>query len=603
MIISALSEYYDQLRHEHSDEVGEPGWALIKISYLLVLDQDGQLIDIIPAEDKKGWMKHLPEQSGRSGKSPHPYLLADNSSYLLGIDDEDKPERSIQRFSAAKEAHLAVFSTVQSDAARVLCKFFNTWNPDSALENEAVHRVGGNALRSGGNMSFIFQHCDIADDEAVKVAYEKYRSHSSGDAPIMQCLDSGELEPVARLHPTIKGVVGGESSGTRLVSFNERAFESYGREKEQGLNAPVSKDAAFKYTTALNYLVRDDLHHVRIGDSTVVYWAEREDTKATAVMALMMGNPAAKARLEAESLGRTEDESIRTVMQALSHGKLADVEGLDPNTTFYVLGLAPNGPRLSVRFFVRNSFGNMLENLRKHYERLHVVHSDQARNYLTPYQLLRAADNPKTKKPVIAPELGAALMQSILTDAPYPESLYENMLLRIRATRDDEDKKTGRKTYRIAYERAAFIKAYLIKNVGLYKEGTMETLDTTRDEVAYALGRLFWTLEDLQHTVSPEINTTINDRYFNAAVATPSRVFPSLLKTAQDHYSKLKRTSPGLAYTIDQKIQEETALVKTFPKTLSNEAQGDFILGYYHQKNADIQERKQRKLDKEAINA
>lgn len=597
MIISALSEYYDQLREEHPDEVAEPGWAKIKISFLLELSADGRLVNIIPAEDKKGWMKRAPERVKRSsGIAAN--LLADNSTYLLGVDNKGKPERAKQCFEAAKDIHLEALSSVSSKAGRALYLFFETWDPECALENDAVAHAGDDLL-SGGNLSFVFQQLDIADDKAVIAACDAYLSHPSDDDTVMRCLDSGEPEPVARLHPPIKGVFGGQSSGSSLVSFNERAFESYGHEKEQGLNAPVSKDAAFKYTTALNYLIRDDLHHVRIGDSTVVYWAERGDAAATTVMALMMGNQSALERLAAENSDRTVDESIHTVMKALSRGRLADIDGIDPDATFYVLGLAPNAARLSVRFFVRNSFGNMLESLRKHYERLRIVHSDQASDYLTPYQLLRAADNPKTKKPVIAPELGAALMQSILTDAPYPESLYENMLLRIRATRDDDDEGTRK----ITYARAAFIKAYLIKNVGLYKEGTMETLDTTRDEVAYALGRLFWTLEDLQHTVSPEINTTINDRYFNAAVATPSRVFPSLLKTAQDHYSKLKRTSPGLAYTIDQKIQEETALVETFPKTLSNEAQGDFILGYYHQKNSDIQERKQRKLDKEAINA
>ena len=597
MIISALSEYYDQLRREHPGEVAEPGWSRIKISYLLVLSQDGELVNVVPAEDKKGWTKRVPERVKRSsGIAAN--LLADNSSYLLGVDNKGKPERSRRCFEAAREAHLEAFSSASSEAARALCAFFNEWEPDLAFENEAVCRAG-DGLLSGGNLSFVVGGLDLADDDAIAVAWDEYRERPSSDDAVMRCLDTGERQPVARLHPAIKGVYGGQSSGSSLVSFNAQAFESYGHDGGQGLNAPVSQDAAFKYTTSLNYLISDDMHHVRIGDATVVYWADRKDDVASSVMSLMMGSPAAKAKLEEAGGNESVDASIDAIMQALSRGKLADIDGLDGDATFYVLGLAPNAARLSVRFFVRNSFGGMLANLCKHYERLRVEHADRSSDYLTPYQLLRAADNTNAKKPVIAPELGGALMQSILTDSPYPESLYENMLLRIRATRDDEEKGARK----ITYARAAFIKAYLIKNAKLYKEGTMETLDTERNEVAYALGRLFWTLEDLQHVANPGVNTTINDRYFDAAVATPSRVFPALLRTAQDHYGKVKRNHPGWEKAYDENIREETAMVESFPKTLSNEAQGDFILGYYHQKNHDIQERAQKKQEKEAANA
>lgn len=593
MIVSALADYYDQLCRERPGEVAEPGWSKIKISHLLVISEKGELLNIIPAPDKHGWTKRVPERVKRSsGIAPN--LLADTSSYLLGIDGKDNPERAKRCFEAAKEAHLETFSSVDSDAARAVCAFFESWDPDSAMEDENVQREEGGLL-AGGNLSFVLEGEDVADDEAISAAWNARHRSASDEDVVMRCLDTGEFEPVARLHPSVKGVYGGQSSGSSLVSFNSAAFESYGHEGGQGLNAPVSKDGAFKYTTALNFLMQSDTHHVRIGDTTVVYWADCNDEACTSLMSLMLGNLPPKAKEESGG-NKAVDESIGTVMRALSRGRLADVEGLDPDATFYVLGIAPNAARLSIRFFVRNSFGAMLENVRHHYERTAIVHFGQLRDYLTPYQLVSAADNPKAKNPVITSELGGALLQSILTDTAYPESLYENMLLRIRATSDDKDKGTQK----VTYARAAFIKAYLIKNAKLYQEGTMETLNTERDEIAYSLGRLFWTLEDLQHSVNPNVNTTINDKYFNAAVATPSRVFPSLLTTAQDHLNKLARTKPNWAYAYDEKIRSEMENIYTFPKTLSNSAQGDFIVGYYHQKNADIQERGRLKQGKEA---
>jgi len=90
------------------------------------------------------------------------------------------------------------------------------------------------------------------------------------------CLISGDNAPIARLHPAIKGVFGGQSSGGSIISFNKEAFASFG--KEQGANAPVSEQSAFAYTTVLNYLLRRENNHcLTIGDASTVFWAEADD--------------------------------------------------------------------------------------------------------------------------------------------------------------------------------------------------------------------------------------------------------------------------------------------------------------------------------------
>lgn len=583
MILTALANYYEQLLREHPDEVAEQGWSRVKISHLLVISEAGELVDIIPAPDKNGWMKRVPERVKRSsGIAPN--LLADNSSYLLGIDNKGKPDRSKRCFEAARQAHLEAFSQVNSAAARSLCAFFASWDPDGAASDEAVSRAGDSPL-AGGNLSFLFDGCDIGSDPMIEGAWDAL-CQTADDDEMARCLVTGQVGPIARLHPALKGIVGAKATAS-LVSFNASAFESYGHDGGQGLNAPTGKRVAFAYGEAFNFLSRDPYHHVRVGDTTVVYWAERGDEAAASLMGLLLGSAPSRTGGLADE---TSTKELDAAMRFLAHGELPNVDELDLSAGFYVLGIAPNSARLSVRLFERSEFGTVLGNVRRHYERLEIAHSDRDARLLTPYWLLKAADNPRAKDTVVTSELGGELLRSILTDTRYPESLYAHVLLRVRATHDDADAHV----VRVNRERAALIKAYLIKNAHIYKEGTMETLDLGREELPYVLGRLFWTLEDLQHTVSPDINATISDKYFDAACATPSLVFPTLLKLEQQHLRKLKRDKPGLAHNIDARVTELLAKVDGFPSSLTAVQQGDFILGYYHQKNFDFQERQER---------
>lgn len=596
MILTALANYYEQLRDEHPKEVPEQGWSRVKVTHLLVLSKEGELLNIIPASDKDGWTKRVPERVKRSsGIAPN--LLADNSSYLLGIDNKGKPERAKRCFEAAKKAHLDAFARVSSAAGVALCAFFDSWDPEVACFHEVVVREG-DGLLAGGNLSFVLggaEMLDIADDEEVARAYSNLSEAGGEECVAMRCLATGdEGTPIARLHPPIKGLYGAQSTGASLVSFNSPAFESYGHDGEQGFNAPVSEGAAFAYTAALNYLIKSPQHHVRIGDTTVVYWSERGDTANSTLMSLLLG--AQTDGLSLKLVDETQDAELESIMKSLSAGEEPSIEGLDQSAVFHVLGLAPNAARISVRFYERNTFGAMLENVMRHYRRMAIAHAPWQQDFLSPYRIVHAAENPNSKNPVVSSELGGALLRSILTNTRYPESLYANIMLRLRATQDDEETHT----VKVSYERAAFIKAYLIRNVEIYEEGTMETVNAERDEIAYVLGRVFWTLEDIQHAANPDINATISDKYFDTACTTPALVFPTLLTLSKKHLRKVKRDKPGLAHSLEAELEALLARIESFPKSLSNTAQGDFVLGYYHQKSADIQERARKKQEQEA---
>ena len=344
MILQALTQYYDALNAR--GEIDAPGWGRPKISYALQLRENGELTQVIPLlhevdAGKKKVLRprediRLPAAVKRSSGVTSNFMW-DNSAYLLGIDAKGKPERSLQCFHAAAELHHKLLGTVDSPFAHAILSFFDTWQPAEAAQHPALVNDYDKII-SGANLVFYVNRQYPADDPAICAAWQAHYDGDS-DAPKQQCLVTGELDEIAAVHPAIKGVRDAPSSGAALVSFNAPAFCSYGH--EQNYNAPVGKHAAFAYTTALNHLLADREHTQYIGDTTVVCWAETAEPQYTDFFSCLMGN-------------NTQSWSDNDLSAALKH--LADSEpcqelNLDPDRAFYILGLAPNAARLSVRFF------------------------------------------------------------------------------------------------------------------------------------------------------------------------------------------------------------------------------------------------------------
>lgn len=584
MILQALVGFYEQLAAERPEKIARVGWCSRQVAFMLELTPDGELVNVIPAVEKRGWAMMVPEQVKRTvGVAAN--LLCDNATYLLGIDSKGKPERARQCFEAAKERHLAFLRELESPAATAIRRFFETWDPGEALEHAAVADAG-EALLAGGNLVFRVGGKNALDDPAICSAWEKACREPSEDAAVMTCLVSGDNAPIARLHPAIKGVVGAQAMGASLVGFNARAFESYGHDEEQGLNAPVSEYAAFAYSTALNYLLSDRKHHMRVGDTTVVYWADKHDQACVDIMSDFLNPQTGDGDAEGRKGGKGDpDRAIDAVMQRLAKG--LPIAEVDPHANFYVLGLAPNAARLSVRFFQRDTFGAMLNNLYRHYERLDIVRAPYEKKYLVPYRLLAETENPNAKQPAATSLLGGALLRSILGDQRYPEALFEQTILRVRASQDDDE----RRTHKVTRGRAAIIKAYLIRNCKRNEEEVTVGLNEERSDAPYVLGRLFSVLESIQEAASPGLNSTIKNKYYDSASATPSVIFPIVIGLCDKHLAKLARDSKGLAVHYEKMRGELLDKLDAFPKRLSLEEQGDFILGYYHQNQKRYEKR------------
>jgi CRISPR-associated protein Csd1 len=435
----------------------------------------------------------------------------------------------------------------------------------------------------------MFRGAFVHDDPAIRQVWEAYKDGK--DAVMGQCLVTGETAPIARLHASLKGIRGANPTGASLVGFNAPAYESYNR--EQGQNSPVSEKAVFAYTTALNYLLSraNPNKKIILGDTTVVYWAESEKKEyANAFASLFepeyVDEPPVEqgGRKKAEVRIKEVAEKVRRV-QALDTRHLLD--GLDGNTRFYVLGLAPNAARISVRFFLTDPFEKIVERMMRHYHDLEIIKEfDNQPTYITVRHILDETVSKKARDKDAAPLMAGAVFRSILTGAPYPAALYYAIINRIRADMDDS-KKGIRK---INYVRAAVIKAFLIRRYRNQPHHPIqEVLSMSLNEQstipAYALGRLFAVLEKVQQEAIGNMNATIKDRYFTSACASPSSVFPVLLRLAQHHISKAE-----YGYASDRRIQDILGLLDVeknpIPARLSLDEQGIFMLGYYHQRAA-----------------
>ena len=444
-------------------------------------------------------------------------FLCDNSAYLLGIDAKGKPERTAQCFAAAKALHLELLREVPGEAAAAVRHFFETWQPAQAAAHPALAECIDDVLK-GGNLIFLCADHFVQDDPDVQKAWQQYRDRTGNEPPI-RCLVTGQQAPLARLHPSIKGVAGARSSGASLVSFNADAFCSYGH--EQGANAPVGTYAAFAYTQALNSLLADRDHVQHIGDTTVVCWAQGGDP---------VYQDAGMDALFFDDFWTESD--LRSAIEKLAQGCPAEWHNvlLEPGTHFYVLGLAPNAARLSVRFFWQDSFAALARNVQQHYEDLNITGPAGDRHFPPSlYWLTRETVNLKSRTPTVTPRLTGDVLSAVLNGTPYPATLLNDVTLRIRAEQT------------VTRGRAAILKAYYLRKPNPFcpKEVLTVQLNEESSYMPYVLGRLFAVLEAVQTAASPNINSTIKDRYFNSACATPAVVFPTLIKLAQKHLQKL----------------------------------------------------------------
>lgn len=589
MILQALVDYYEALAAK--GRVAKPGWGIAKISYALNLDKQGRLLNVISLKLTKQKGKKvvevpqnilLPEATKRTAGVAAQFLW-DNAKYVLGLDASGKAERSKQCFEAMAQKCQEILADAVGEKAAALKAFFASWQPETAHENALLQSYMDDLL-SSANLMFKVEGESVEQDEEIRKAWDAYKSQQASDTVQGICLVTGKKAPVARLHTKIKGLYGAKSSGAALVAFNALAYESY--EHKQGDNAPVSEYAAFAYTTALNTLLASERNYLRIGEMTVVFWAEGADADNEDVFGDVFSS-------ENKII---EDDDLQGFFEKVSRGQSFSVKDylVKPENKFYILGLSPNAARIAVRFFLVDTFGDFIKNYEQYFREFEIIKPSFDNRVNVPlWQILQETANKNSKDKAASPLLAGAVLRSILSGIKYPEALYQNTILRAKADQDNPDKNITK----ISRIKAAIIKACLLRNYKNNEEVVTVALNEECKKVPYVLGRLFAVLEDLQEKANPGINSTIKDRYFNSACATPSVTFPLLTKLANTHLKKISAQKGTVIYfekLIGELMNKLEVENNAMPARLSLPEQGEFVLGYYHQ----VQKRFEKKEEK-----
>jgi CRISPR-associated protein Csd1 len=562
MILQALHDYYRRLLNEN--RVVAQGFQEKEIPFVIVLDAKGTFVDLEDTRSGEGRNRRarrfiVPREVKRSGKNAwqSANLLWDNEGYVLGFSSSD-PDKAARQRQSFRDRVLGMFPDPADQGVKAVVRFLDQGQPSEVFQHLSWPEIA----EKGGNLSFRLRGdtCLVCERPGVREVVAAAAVFNDAPPNPQACLITGELDVPARLHAPIKGVRGTNTTGGNIVSFNLPAFASFG--KDQSFNAPVGQKAEFAYTTALNTLLgRDSRQKLSVGDATAVFWAERchgfED-----VFAAFFGEPAKD----------THTQDVRQLVALYRSPQSGVRPELDPQTRFFVLGLAPNAARIAIRFWHAGTVGEVAANIGAHFDDLDIVTPAKWSPYLSLRTLLKsiALQGDLTKVP---PNLAGDFMKSILAGTPYPRTLFTAALRRVRAERD------------VTYPRAALIKALLTREArycGNCQKEIRMSLDGTNTNVGYCLGRLFAVLEKAQEEASPGINATIRDRFYGAASATPVAAFPHLLKLKNHHLAKLDNR--GRAVNFERLIGEIMDSVSDFPAHLSLQDQGRFAVGYYHQR-------------------
>ena len=557
MILQALQEYYNRKLDEQDPDIAPFGFQQQPLPFIIEVGVEGNLVQLRNTYEGSGKNKTIKQflvpQGMKKTSGIATNLLWDNAEYVLGIISKGKPERVKDQHQAFIDKIYALPHFLQEDAGIKAVLAFLDGLDLAALEKLDVWEE----LQTNPNMSF-----RLSGDKYLvcqRPALIRYLQQTGGDDPVQDglCLLTGEEAEIERLHTSIRGVWGAQTAGANIVSFNLDAFNSFG--KKQGANAPVSKQAAFAYTTGLNHLLRKGSpQRMQVGDASTVFWAEKASDFEIQFSSFFSDPP--------KDEPDKGTKAVKSLYDSIHHGLLNSDEG---KQRFHILGLAPNAARIAIRFWEIATIAEMAQRIAQHFDDLTIVHGEKTLPHLPLFRLLLSIAT-QHKADNIPPNLAGDTIRSILTGLPYPQTLLSAAVRRNRAEQY------------VSYERAALLKACLNRNV---KEGLQVSLDTKNIKPGYLLGQLFAVLEKIQEEANPGINATIRDRYYGAASANPVTVFATLLKLKNHHLSKLNDKKRTIYFeTLLGRIMDGLDSQRPFPSTLKLEDQGLFAVGYYHQR-------------------
>lgn len=671
--------------------VEDPDYEMREVDWLVTIKPDGRLVSLDSLLQPRGSAKSraqprgpkmlIPRQSGRTSGDKAEFLV-DKADYVCGLSFWERKKYEEKKQKGAAPAVLAELRDGRFVAVDL---------PDRlALYSEQVEKaaVGSNDDGIKAVHSFLRSSCDSLRTEMLRrfEAKEFEANHMlafrlDGDtAPCVhlrpsaksywacvralpaessvmrQCLVTGAKSLSVEKHPPIKRVPGGTASGVAIVSFNADAFESYGFARNE--NAPVSREAAEAYTTALNRLLDpswpDPLdpniklpeQRVLLSDDTAaVFWTDEPSIVPSLIgPALDSGEPEAAAafgvtlevddsygELLGDDGGVPSTEPLRAAHHAPWKGvRPADIEDAG---AFRLLILSGGQGRAAVRAFRTDTVRNVVGAVQSWFEDIRLA---TLRGKPGLYRLLRSLAQ-RGDREKLPPNLTGQVFLAALSGRPLPIGVLEAAIRRCRSesnAREIGGKQIG--DQKVRPERVALIKAWMnranrdrsmkaqLTNQGIHFQELKATMNGEERNEGYLLGRMFACVERMQELALGEVGASVTDRYFSAACATPQAAFPRLLKTEIHHYRKAREgrrgpTARWLHKQIDELaswlVGEANAMrdgesleelvrrcagrpITGFPAFLPLPEQGLFTLGY-HQQRAEFFRGRTEPEDKE----
>ena len=549
MLLQRLAEYAERL------DLPPPLYTESPVRYLISLDRSGRLLDPEPIDTadpkdrvrRRGELHAVPQVQRTVAVKP--LLFADNAEYTLGL------AREKSRSERVKACHAAYVELVDRCAAA-------TCEPAVEAVSAFLHSDPLRQLRlpkdfdPGATITFRVDGQYVVDLLAVQAFWASINDPAAmpdQPAPVMQCVVCGQERPVLRrLQGKLKGVPGGQTSGTALISANAEAFVSYGL--EESLIAPTCAACGERFTKAANVLLADQRQRLTIGNAAFIFW-----TREASPISL------------SELFTKPSTEHVRALLDAVRTGKLPpDVE----TNAFYATALSGSGGRAVVRDWIDTTLGEALRHVATWFQRQRIVGPvGEEPEPLSLYSLAAATvRDARRDLPTTTPR---ALWRGALLGTPLSISLLYEAVRRNRAEQ------------RVTRPRAALIKLVLLSQQPEVEEEVMVRLEPSNPNPAYQCGRLLAVLEEVQRAAIPGVKATLVDRFYGTASTAPLTVFPRLLRGAQPHLAKLERDRPPAYRAFQRRLEEILANIVGFPPILPLADQGQFALGYYHQRAHD----------------
>ncbi|NLD27787.1 MAG: type I-C CRISPR-associated protein Cas8c/Csd1 [Myxococcales bacterium] len=571
MILQALYEYYQR----NKDSLPAIGFQEQEIKFIVIIDKKGVFLDLQDTrEGRRGKKYQLPKSVIRSGSNSWQSvnLLWDHYGYLFAQPKDETP-KSVDLAKKQMGTFLKSLETLpkqvrEDDGVNAVVLFYS----NDEWKNVMVHPLWTECIKIPGcNITFRLEGDDylIPQRDAVKMyqlskpAETESQAEDDGRSSSVEsiCLITGKRGVVARLH-TPTPIINARSNA-KIVAFQKSSgFDSY--LKEQAFNSPVCCEAEASYSTALKYLISSNKNQIRVGEDTILFWSQKGTTDN-------IFDFEADFSWYFKNSKDDPDRGIKAVKglyEAMYSGRIPADEG----HRFYVLGLAPNRARISVRFWKTGSIHSFAEKIVSHFDDFSIDGGSNEPDYLSLYQILSATAL-EYKMDNVPPNLASRVVESILDGSPYPATLMQQCIRRIRAERS------------VNRARAAILKAYLNRFNRIHNRNEREvqmSLDRNNVNVGYRLGRLFAVLEKIQEEANPGINATIRDRFYGAASTSPTSVFPRLLKLKNHHLPKL---NPGRQVNMEKEIGEIVdGISGDLPANMALDEQTHFAVGYYHQR-------------------